>query len=185
MKRTRRLFRATALKRKRAHSGRKREPECRGGATGARRRSKTVLVKSHPLSDGGTSKCAASSTTPSVFLPKSSISPTGPLPEARGRAEIRVRMVLSPIHNHDLWTIAGEYGVKPALPAIGGTEALGVVDKLGEGVTTPALGRRVTGSGVADTWAEYFLARAAAVVPVPDAISDEVACQLAPCRCRR
>jgi NADPH:quinone reductase len=100
-----------------------------------------------------------------------------PVP-APGPGEIRVRMVLSPIHNHDLWTIRGEYGVKPALPAIGGTEALGVVDKLGEGVTTPAFGQRVTGSAV-NTWAEYFLARAATVIPVPDAISDDVACQLA------
>ena len=95
-----------------------------------------------------------------------------------GPGEIRGRMVLSPIHNHDLWTISGEYGVKPPLPAIGGTEALGVVDKLGEGVTTPAVGQRVTASSIVGAWAEYFIARAAAVVPVPDAISDEVACQL-------
>jgi len=100
-----------------------------------------------------------------------------PVPEP-GPGEIRVRMVLSPIHNHDLWTIGGDYGVKPALPAIGGTEALGVVDKLGEGVTTPTLGQRVTGSAV-NTWAEYFVARAAAAIPVPDAIGDDVACQLA------
>jgi NADPH:quinone reductase-like Zn-dependent oxidoreductase len=100
-----------------------------------------------------------------------------PVPEP-GPGEIRVRMVLSPIHNHDLWTIRGEYGVKPPLPAIGGTEALGTVDKLGEGVATPALGRRVTASGIAGAWAEYFIVRAAAAVPVPDAIGDEVACQL-------
>ena len=101
-----------------------------------------------------------------------------PVPDP-GPGEIRVRMVLSPVHNHDLWTIRGEYGVKPALPAIGGTEALGIVDKLGEGLTTPAVGQRVTTGSAAGTWAEYFLARAATVIPVPDAISDDVACQLA------
>ena len=100
-----------------------------------------------------------------------------PVPEP-GSGEIRARMVLSPIHNHDLWTITGEYGVKPPLPAIGGTEALGVIDKLGEGVTTPTVGQRVTASSIAGAWAEYFIARAAAVVPVPGTISDEVACQL-------
>jgi NADPH:quinone reductase len=100
-----------------------------------------------------------------------------PVPEP-GRGEIRVRMTLSPIHNHDLWTIRGEYGVKPPLPAIGGTEAAGIVDKLGEGVTAPAVGQRVAAGSVVGGWAEYFLARAAAVVPAPDAISDEVACQL-------
>src|SRR5271157_5654085 len=35
-----------------------------------------------------------------------------PVPDP-GPGEIRVRMVLSPIHNHDLWTIRGDYGVKP------------------------------------------------------------------------
>ncbi|MDO8383526.1 MAG: alcohol dehydrogenase catalytic domain-containing protein, partial [Microbacterium sp.] len=48
--------------------------------------------------------------------------------------EVRVRTVLSPIHNHDLWTIRGTYGFKPDLPALAGTEALGVVDSVGEGV---------------------------------------------------
>ncbi len=100
-----------------------------------------------------------------------------PVPEP-GPGEIRARKVLSPIHNHDLRTIHGDYGVKPPLPALGGTEALGVVDKLGEGVTTPTVGQRVTASSIVGAWAEYFIVRAAAVVPVPDAISDEVACQL-------
>jgi NADPH2:quinone reductase len=100
-----------------------------------------------------------------------------PIPEP-GPGEIRVRMMLSPIHNHDLWTIRGEYGVKPPLPAIGGTEAAGVVDKLGEGVSAPALGARVTAGSAVGAWAEYFLARAAVVVPVPGAIGDDAACQL-------
>jgi NADPH:quinone reductase len=100
-----------------------------------------------------------------------------PVPEP-GPGEIRVRMTLSPIHNHDLWTIRGEYGVKPPLPAVGGTEAAGVVDKLGEGVSTPALGARVTAGAAVGAWAEYFLARAAVVVPVPGAIRDDAACQL-------
>ena len=82
-----------------------------------------------------------------------------PVPEP-GSGEIRVRMTLSPIHNHDLWTIRGEYGVKPKLPAVGGTEAAGVVDKLGEGVAdtgsrasawrraaVPAPGRNISSPG--------------------------------------
>ena len=79
-----------------------------------------------------------------------------------GPGEIRVKLVLSPIHNHDLFTIRGQYGVKPPLPAIGGTEALGIVDALGPGVSAPALGQRVTMAGIADAWAEYFIAPAAA-----------------------
>ncbi|MGH1525218.1 alcohol dehydrogenase catalytic domain-containing protein [Leifsonia sp. L25] len=55
-----------------------------------------------------------------------------PLPEP-GAGQVRVRTVLSPIHNHDLWTIRGTYGFKPTLPAGAGTEAVGVVDAVGEG----------------------------------------------------
>ncbi|MFC0286070.1 zinc-binding dehydrogenase [Kaistia hirudinis] len=100
-----------------------------------------------------------------------------PIPQP-GPGEIRVRLVLSPIHNHDLWTIRGTYGVKPALPATGGTEALGIVDALGEGVSGPAIGRRVVITGVSGVWSEFFLAPAARAIPIPDSIDDETACQL-------
>ena len=47
-----------------------------------------------------------------------------PLPEP-GPGEVRIRTRLAPIHNHDLWTIRGQYGYKPPLPAIGGSEGVG------------------------------------------------------------
>ncbi|WP_382303995.1 zinc-binding dehydrogenase [Herbiconiux sp. UC225_62] len=99
-----------------------------------------------------------------------------PLPEP-GPGEVRVRTVLATIHNHDLWTIRGTYGYKPELPAASGTEAVGVVDALGEGVTTLQVGQRVV-AGSFGVWAEYFVAKAAGLVPVPDGISDETAAQL-------
>ncbi|MCR6635238.1 zinc-binding dehydrogenase [Devosia sp.] len=94
-----------------------------------------------------------------------------------GPGQVLVKMVLSPVHNHDLMTIAGHYGFKPALPAVPGTEAVGVVEALGEGVTHLKQGQRVAG-GAEKTWAEYYLATAARLVPVPDSVSDETACQL-------
>ncbi len=100
-----------------------------------------------------------------------------PLPEP-GAGEIRVKTALSAIHNHDLWTIRGAYGVKPKLPAVGGSEACGVVDALGEGVTNLKVGQRVAGFATAGAWAEYFLTSAAAAIPLPDAITDEQGCQL-------
>ncbi|WP_029076167.1 zinc-binding dehydrogenase [Kaistia adipata] len=100
-----------------------------------------------------------------------------PKPEP-GPGEIRVRMVLSPIHNHDIWIIRGTYGHKPALPAVGGSEALGVVDALGPGVAAPAVGQRVVLAGISGTWGDYFLAPAARAVPLPDAVDDETGCQL-------
>ncbi|HEV7719551.1 MAG TPA: zinc-binding dehydrogenase, partial [Arsenicitalea sp.] len=58
-----------------------------------------------------------------------------------------------------------------------GTEATGVVDALGDGVTHLKVGQRVCGGGSA-MWAEYYLANAATLVPLPDAVPDETGCQL-------
>jgi NADPH:quinone reductase-like Zn-dependent oxidoreductase len=94
-----------------------------------------------------------------------------------GPGQVLVRTVLSPIHNHDLWTVRGTYGFKPELPARSGTEALGVVEALGEGVDRLQVGQRVAG-GTFGVWAEYVVADAAGLIPVPDAMSDEAAAQL-------
>ena len=91
--------------------------------------------------------------------------------------EVRLRMRCSPIHNHDLATVRGLYGVKPPLPAIGGTELVGTVDSLGDGVTTLKVGQRVAGM-VPAAWAEYSVAPAAMLAPIPDAIEDGAAAQL-------
>ncbi|MDR7254811.1 NADPH:quinone reductase-like Zn-dependent oxidoreductase [Nocardioides sp. BE266] len=95
-----------------------------------------------------------------------------------GPGQVLVRTILSPIHNHDLVTVTGNYGVKPALPAVGGTEAVGVVEAVGEGADEALVGRRVAVAGSPGTWAEYFVAPAGALVPVPDAMTDEAAAQL-------
>ncbi|MGN6198604.1 zinc-binding dehydrogenase [Humibacter sp.] len=100
-----------------------------------------------------------------------------PLPEP-GPREVRLRVLLSPIHNHDLWTIRGTYGYKPELPARAGTEAVGIVDALGDDVEGIELGQRVATGGAFGAWAECVIAKAGALVPVPDGIPDEVAAQL-------
>lgn len=100
-----------------------------------------------------------------------------PVPEP-GPGEVRIRMRLAPIHNHDLWIIRGQYGYKPTLPAIGGSEGLGVIDALGAGVEGLAVGQRVAAASGHGTWAEYFVAAARMVIPMPDAIADETAAQL-------
>lgn len=100
-----------------------------------------------------------------------------PVPEP-GPGEVRIRTILAPIHNHDLWTIRGQYGYKPALPAIGGSEGVGVIDALGEGVEGLQVGQRVNAASGRGTWAECFLASARMAIPLPDAIPDEVAAQL-------
>jgi NADPH:quinone reductase-like Zn-dependent oxidoreductase len=54
-----------------------------------------------------------------------------PLPEP-APGQTRVRTLLATIHNHDLWTVRGTYGYKPELPARAGTEAVGIVDAVGD-----------------------------------------------------
>ena len=100
-----------------------------------------------------------------------------PVPEPAA-GQVRLRIVLSPIHNHDLWTVRGTYGFKPELPAASGTEALGIVDALGEGVEHLAVGQGVATGGTFGAWAEYIVANAAGLIPVPDSLSDESAAQL-------
>lgn len=100
-----------------------------------------------------------------------------PTPEPKDN-EVRIKTILSSIHNHDLVTIKGEYGNKPDLPATGGSEAVGTIDVLGENVKGFKQGQRVVVSGVGGTWAEYFVAPAQSLIPIPDAIDDEMAAQL-------
>ncbi|GAA4400300.1 zinc-binding dehydrogenase [Tsukamurella soli] len=100
-----------------------------------------------------------------------------PTPEP-GPGKVRIRTLLATIHNHDLWTVRGSYGFKPDLPARAGTEAVGVVDAVGDGVEGVAVGQRVVTRAAFGTWAEYFLSPARALIPVPDEIDDETAAQL-------
>jgi NADPH:quinone reductase len=95
-----------------------------------------------------------------------------------GADQVRIRSTLSPIHNHDLWTIRGQYGYKPSLPAVGGTEVAGVIEAVGKGVERVKVGQRVVVAGIHEAWADYVLAPAAAVIPLSDVVSDEVGCQL-------
>lgn len=100
-----------------------------------------------------------------------------PLPEP-SPGQLRVKTILSAIHNHDLLTVAGTYGYKPELPAIAGSEAVGTIDALGAGVDHLRVGQRVSVGGVHGAWAEYFIANGTSVVPLPDGIADETAAQL-------
>ncbi|WP_396645494.1 zinc-binding dehydrogenase [Microbacterium sp.] len=95
-----------------------------------------------------------------------------------GPGQVRLRILLSPIHNHDLWTIRGDYGYKPELPARAGTEAVGVVDAVGKGVEGLEVGHRVATGGTFGVWAEYVLAPAAGLIPVAEGLPDEIAAQL-------
>jgi NADPH2:quinone reductase len=95
-----------------------------------------------------------------------------------GDDEVRLRILRSPIHNHDLATIRGVYGVKPKLPATPGSEAVGIADAIGSSVTQLRKGQRIAVVVAGGVWAQYAIASAYSCVPIPDQMSDESACQV-------
>ena len=66
-----------------------------------------------------------------------------PEPKAPAGGEVLVEVEAFPINPVDLLTIAGSYAVRPPLPAVPGSEALGRVLGVGDGVTHVAAGDRV------------------------------------------
>ncbi|WP_019988633.1 zinc-dependent alcohol dehydrogenase family protein [Rudanella lutea] len=98
-----------------------------------------------------------------------------PLPEP-GPGEVRVKVLASPINPSDIMFVQNLYGIRPQLPSGAGFEGVGIVDKVGDGVSIQP-GTRVGFSGVG-AWSEYTIAHHRSLIPVPDAMPDEVAAQL-------
>lgn len=96
---------------------------------------------------------------------------------AAGAGQVLVKMRARPINPSDLLTVQGLYGSLPVPPATPGLEGMGEVAELGEGVTRLQAGQRVIPLGVAGTWAEFIVAPAAQLIPVPDAVGDQTAAQ--------
>ncbi len=99
-----------------------------------------------------------------------------PTPEL-GAGHALVRMRARPINPSDLLTVRGLYGALPVPPATPGLEGMGEVAEVGEGVTHLRAGQRVIPLGVAGTWAEFIVAPAAQLIPVPDSVNDQTAAQ--------
>ena len=96
-----------------------------------------------------------------------------------GPGQVRVRVTHRPINPSDLYCVQGIYPVRPELPGSPGFEGFGVIDAVGDGVTSVNKGQRVfQATGNPGTWAEYVIAPAEGVVPIPDAINDQVGAQV-------
>ncbi len=122
-----------------------------------------------------------------------------PVPEP-GEGQVLVHIEASGLCHTDIHAARGDWPVKPSLPFVPGHEGVGVVEGLGAGVTHLAVGDRVavpwlgyacgrcgycvsgretlcesqvnTGYGIDGGHAEYAVAHAGHVVPVPDAVSS-------------
>jgi NADPH:quinone reductase-like Zn-dependent oxidoreductase len=115
-----------------------------------------------------------------------------------GEAVLKVRLVA--LNNRDVQVLEGKYGAKKAEDRTPGSEGVGEVVALGEGAQGVAIGDRVVFAhfvnwldgpfagayfgadyGIThDGWlAEYIKVPAAALIKVPDSLSDEQVCGLA------
>ena len=97
-----------------------------------------------------------------------------PIPEP-GPGEVRIRVTTCNINPSDVMFVQGMYGIRPEIPGVGGFEAAGVIDKSGDGVAMPA-GMRVIFTAIG-VWQEYVVVPAKTVIPTPEGMTDEVACQ--------
>ncbi|MEP7089272.1 MAG: zinc-dependent alcohol dehydrogenase [Nocardioidaceae bacterium] len=116
-----------------------------------------------------------------------------------GPDQVLVRMEACGLCHTDIHAVHGDWPAKPTLPFVPGHEGIGIVEGLGDGVVTPQLGQRVaipwlgyacgecrfcidgretlcerqenSGYSVDGAFAEYALASARFVVPVPEGIS--------------
>lgn len=87
-----------------------------------------------------------------------------------GPGELRVRIAACGLNFADLLMLKGQYQDTPPTPFTMGMEVSGVVDALGPGVTSPAIGTRVAvfaGQGGLAEWGVFDAARA---VAIPDAM---------------
>jgi NADPH:quinone reductase len=100
-----------------------------------------------------------------------------------GESRVLVRVAAIGVNFSDTLMRQNRYAVTPELPAIPGTEMAGTVERLGPGVTSPAVGTRVavplfaTGAAVGG-YTDHVVVDADLVVPLPDALSYEVAVAL-------
>jgi NADPH2:quinone reductase len=105
----------------------------------------------------------------------------GKLPELRevppprpGKTEVLVKVSAAGVNYADTMMRRGFYLQKPHFPYIPGFEFSGIVTEAGEGIKNFRPGDRVMGTGKS-TFAEYALAPAAGLMPVPASFTDEQA----------
>jgi NADPH2:quinone reductase len=91
-----------------------------------------------------------------------------PMPE---KGQVRVKTQAIGVNPVETYVRAGKYGPKQ-FPYTPGSDAAGVIDAVGQGVTHFKPGQRVYASGsTTGTYADKFLANESQVHPLPDSIS--------------
>jgi NADPH2:quinone reductase len=124
----------------------------------------------------------------SLFIMKAIISDQPGPPEAlvygdlpdpvAGAGQVRIAVHAAALNFPDLLIIEDRYQVRGPRPFAPGFEAAGVIDQVGEGVQGLATGDRVLSYGYWGALAQFHVADAANVVPIPDGMPFETAAAL-------
>ncbi len=107
--------------------------------------------------------------------PEKLVAETAEKPEPKP-GEVRVKVAAVGVNFVETYQRRGWYAIP--LPAVLGGEFAGVVDALGEGVTGFEIGQQVATTAGSGAYAEWALAPAAKLVPVPEGVSLEQAAAL-------
>src|SRR6201993_3817602 len=99
-------------------------------------------------------------------------------PDIPSAGEALVRMEYAPIDYSDLLLAKGVYFLNPKLPSVIGGEGAGIVEAIGQGVTSVKVGDRVTIPFVTFTWSEKVLAPAQGLFVVPTSVDARTASML-------
>lgn len=101
----------------------------------------------------------------------------GELPDPTpGAGEVLVRVRVAGVNFTDVYQRTGTY--PGALPFTPGVEGVGVVEKLGSGVTDVKVGARVGWVMIKGGYAELIALPAQRLVPIPDGVDDRTAAAL-------
>jgi NADPH2:quinone reductase len=90
-----------------------------------------------------------------------------------GPGQVRVKLEATGVNFIDVYYRTGQY--KAALPLTPGSEAAGIVDAVGPGVTDLRPGDRVAYAMVLGAYAEYAIVPADRLVPVPEGVDTQLA----------
>jgi len=89
-----------------------------------------------------------------------------------GSGQVLVRVHAAGVNPYDTYMRNGTYAIKPSLPYTPGSDAAGVIEAVGEGVTKFKPGARIyTARTVSGAYAEYTLALESQVHALPEKIS--------------
>jgi NADPH:quinone reductase len=106
--------------------------------------------------------------------PESMVLEEIPEPSA-GPGQVRIRTHAAALNFFDILQVQGKYQVKPPFPFTPGAEVAGIVDQVGDGVTTLRAGDRVMAMSHGNAFSECCAAKTSSVFLIPKGMGFEQA----------